>query len=67
MAFESVKDEVGQCIFASHPKEDQKIRLEPHAFHRGKQIRGSWGGAVVSRIVIFLLSSICINRGNCLI
>lgn len=44
MAFESVKDGGGQCIFASHPEEDQKIRLEPHAFHRGKQIRGSWGG-----------------------
>lgn len=44
MAFESVRDGGGQCIFASHPKEDQKIRLEPHAFHRGKTIRGSWGG-----------------------
>ncbi|WP_125563864.1 zinc-binding dehydrogenase [Pseudoalteromonas rubra] len=44
-AFESVKDGGGQCIFASHPRDDEKISLEPHAFHRGKSIRGSWGGA----------------------
>ncbi|ALU44782.1 zinc-binding dehydrogenase [Pseudoalteromonas rubra] len=44
-AFESVKDGGGQCIFASHPRDDERISLEPHAFHRGKSIRGSWGGA----------------------
>ncbi|UAA39531.1 zinc-binding dehydrogenase [Paraneptunicella aestuarii] len=44
MAFEAVRDAGGQCIFASHPKEGEMIRLEPHAFHRGKSIRGSWGG-----------------------
>ncbi len=44
MAFSAVKDGGGQCIFASHPKEGEMIRLEPHAFHRGKSIRGSWGG-----------------------
>ncbi|KAF7787119.1 hypothetical protein PRUB_a3986 [Pseudoalteromonas rubra] len=43
-AFESVKDNGGQCIFASHPRAEEKIALEPHAFHRGKSIRGSWGG-----------------------
>ncbi|MDK2598433.1 MULTISPECIES: zinc-binding dehydrogenase [Pseudoalteromonas] len=43
-AFESVRDGGGQCIFASHPSDDLKIQLEPHAFHRGKSIRGSWGG-----------------------
>ena len=43
-AFESVKDGGGQCIFASHPANELKIQLEPHAFHRGKSIRGSWGG-----------------------
>ncbi|MCY7294454.1 zinc-binding dehydrogenase [Alteromonas sp. a30] len=44
MAFRSVKDGGGQCIFASHPQEGELIQLEPHAFHRGKHIRGSWGG-----------------------
>lgn len=43
-AFESVKDGGGQCIFASHPSNELKISLEPHAFHRGKSIKGSWGG-----------------------
>jgi len=43
-AFESVRDSGGQCIFASHPSNELKIQLEPHAFHRGKSIRGSWGG-----------------------
>lgn len=43
-AFESVKDGGGQCVFASHPSNELKITLEPHAFHRGKSIRGSWGG-----------------------
>ncbi len=43
-AFSSVRDLGGQCVFASHPKEGEKIQLEPHAFHRGKNIKGSWGG-----------------------
>lgn len=43
-AFESVRDGGGQCVFASHPSSELKIQLEPHAFHRGKSIRGSWGG-----------------------
>ncbi|KZN54987.1 zinc-binding dehydrogenase [Pseudoalteromonas luteoviolacea] len=43
-AFASVKDGGGQCVFASHPRDELKISLEPHAFHRGKSIRGSWGG-----------------------
>lgn len=44
MAFSAVRDAGGLCIFASHPPEGELMRLEPHAFHRGKQIRGSWGG-----------------------
>lgn len=43
-AFESVRDGGGKCIFASHPADGQKISLEPHAFHRGKSLQGSWGG-----------------------
>lgn len=44
-AFKSVKDGGGQCVFASHPANELKIQLEPHAFHRGKNIKGSWGGS----------------------
>jgi S-(hydroxymethyl)glutathione dehydrogenase/alcohol dehydrogenase len=43
-AFAAVRDGGGQCVFASHPKEGETVNLEPHAFHRGKQIKGSWGG-----------------------
>ncbi len=43
-AFAAVRDGGGLCIFASHPKEGELISVEPHAFHRGKQLRGSWGG-----------------------
>ncbi len=44
MAFSAVREGGGQCIFASHPPEGELMQLEPHAFHRGKHIRGSWGG-----------------------
>jgi S-(hydroxymethyl)glutathione dehydrogenase/alcohol dehydrogenase len=43
-AFDSVREKGGLCVFASHPSDDQKIRLSPIEMHKGKQIRGSWGG-----------------------
>lgn len=46
-AFSCVTDRGGLCVFASHPPEGDFIRLEPHMFHRGKQIRGSWGGGSI--------------------
>lgn len=45
LAFDLIRENGGQCIFASHPKQGEKIELEPHAFHRGKNIKGSWGGS----------------------
>jgi len=44
-AFEAVKIKGGLCVFATHPKAGDKIKLDPHALISGKQIRGSWGGA----------------------
>jgi S-(hydroxymethyl)glutathione dehydrogenase / alcohol dehydrogenase len=44
-AFEAIRSKGGFCVFASHPKEGEKIQIEPHALISGKQIRGSWGGA----------------------
>lgn len=44
LAFQSVRDRGGLCIFASHPDSKERIRLDPHDLIRGKQIRGSWGG-----------------------
>ena len=46
LAFEAVKRNGGLCIFASHPAEHEKIRLDPFELICGKQIRGSWGGGV---------------------
>jgi len=48
-AFGLVRDGGGLCVFAGHPPEGEKIRLDPHLLIRGKQIRGSWGGDTVPR------------------
>lgn len=61
-AFEAVRDGGGQCIFASHPKEGENITLEPHAFHRGKSIRGSWGGGSQPDKDIPLLASLYLDK-----
>lgn len=42
-AFEALKNK-GYLIFASHPKKNQKIQLDPFDLIKGKNIRGSWGG-----------------------
>ena len=34
----------GKIVFASHPKNSKKIKLNPHDFISGKRICGSWGG-----------------------
>jgi len=57
-AFESVRPNGGLCVFASHPKAGDKIRLDPHALISGKQIRGSWGGACFPDRDIPLLASL---------
>lgn len=43
-AYMSVRDHGGICIFASHPPEGEMIHIDPITMHRGKNIRGSWGG-----------------------
>lgn len=45
LAFKSVKNGGGQCVFASHPKAGDLIKLDPFDLICGKQIKGSWGGA----------------------
>jgi len=44
-AFDVVRARGGLCVFATHPKAGDKIKLDPHDLISGKQIRGSWGGA----------------------
>lgn len=43
-AFGAVRRGGGLCVFASHPKYGEKIRLDPFELISGKQIKGSWGG-----------------------
>lgn len=45
LAFKSVKNNGGLCIFASHPKKGDKICIDPYDLICGKQLKGSWGGA----------------------
>tara|TARA_B100001250_G_C19817322_1_gene799391 strand:+ start:12490 stop:13548 length:1059 start_codon:yes stop_codon:yes gene_type:complete len=45
LAFELVKRKGGNCVFASHPEEGKKIRLDPFDLIAGKNIKGSWGGS----------------------
>lgn len=44
-AFQAVRRNGGLCIFASHPEQGARIRLDPYDLICGKQIRGTWGGA----------------------
>ena len=43
-AFESVKNNGGLAVFASHPKHGEKISIDPFDLISGKKIQGSWGG-----------------------
>lgn len=45
LAFEMTKRGGGQCIFASHPAQGDKISIDPYDLICGKQLIGSWGGA----------------------
>jgi S-(hydroxymethyl)glutathione dehydrogenase / alcohol dehydrogenase len=43
-AFQSVRNNGGLCIFASHPASHERIQLDPFDLIQGKQLQGSWGG-----------------------
>lgn len=45
VAFQAVRRNGGLCVFASHPEQGARIRLDPYDLICGKQIRGTWGGA----------------------
>lgn len=45
-AFRSVRKFGGLCVFASHPKYGDKIKIDPHELISGKRLEGSWGGSV---------------------
>ena len=43
-AFKSVQREKGFCLFASHPPQGDKIKIDPFDLICGKRIQGTWGG-----------------------
>ena len=51
-AFQSVRKKGGRCIFASHPKSGDTIKIDPFDLICGKQIAGSWGGSSLPDIDI---------------
>ena len=48
LGFELIKDS-GKLIFASHPENGEKIKLNPHDLIRGKEIFGCWGGYIKNK------------------
>lgn len=46
LGFDIIKRNGGQLLFASHPNNEEKIQLYPHDLISGKNISGSWGGAI---------------------
>jgi len=44
LAFDLIKRQTGQLIFASHTKAGGKIKIDPFELICGKSIRGTWGG-----------------------
>lgn len=46
-AFGLVRRDGGLCVFASHPPDHERIRLNPYEFICGKRLEGSWGGASI--------------------
>ena len=46
LGFSLINKHHGKLLFASHPPEGETIRLSPHELISGKNIAGSWGGAI---------------------
>jgi len=44
-AFDMVRRNGGQCIFASHPASGEKVCIDPFDLICGKTLKGSWGGS----------------------
>ncbi len=56
--FSIIKRNGGELIFASHPPDDEYIRLKPHDLISGKKIRGTWGGGINPRVDFPKLASL---------
>jgi S-(hydroxymethyl)glutathione dehydrogenase/alcohol dehydrogenase len=66
-AFSSVRKFGGLCVFASHPKSGQMLELDPFDLISGRNIRGSWGGAInmdsdLSQLLEMFLNNTALNE-----
>lgn len=62
LGFSLINERTGQLLFASHPPTGELISLDPHHLIRGKQIRGSWGGATRPDADVPLISKLFIEK-----
>lgn len=60
LGFSLIRTGGGRMIFASHPPQDDLIRISPYELISGKQLEGSWGGqSNPDRDVSFFYSLFC--------
>lgn len=64
LGFSLINNKKGKLYFASHPAQDEKISLNPHELIQGKQIFGTWGGAVDPDKDIKRITSMIIRKFN---
>lgn len=55
-AFSLINKQHGKCVFASHPKQGEKICLDPFELICGKKIEGSWGGMSDPEVLVKQIS-----------
>ena len=63
LGFETLNSSSGTLLFASHPPNEEHIKLKPHDLISGKNIKGSWGGAIEPDSDILRLSTLFKNSG----
>ena len=64
LGFSLLKAATGVLLFASHPPQGDRLRVDPHELIVGKQIRGSWGGALEPDLDIPTLATIFAEAGE---
>lgn len=65
--FSLVKKGGGILTFASHPPDDEVIRIKPHDLISGKIIQGSWGGEIFPKKDFIKLAQIFQNYQKLLV
>lgn len=52
----------GKCVFASHPKKNEYLKIDPHELISGKKIEGVWGSHYDLEIIMPKLIKIYLNN-----